>query len=150
MLTAFDHALQHEARNEETEGGNTDQQGNAIDTGEKDYAGEADNCQHDAGAEIKADVAGFAKSGLNEPGAGAGDVGGRKWNRFAEGIQSLLDTLSDFNCRLFLRDGGVTAEGAQAGSQHGTGSYGGRAKGKDHQGNGDEDDDSENQWHDQT
>ena len=63
-------------------------------------------CQHDASAEIVADVAGFAKSGLDEPGAGAGDVGGRKRDGFAEGIEGLLDALPHFDGGLFLGLGG--------------------------------------------
>ncbi len=144
MLTVFDHALEHEAWQEETESWDTDQERKAVEAGEKNYAGEADESQHDASPEIKADVAGFAKSGLDEPGAGAGNVGGGKWDGFAEGIESLLDALPDFDGGLFLGLGGVAAESAQAGSQHGAGCNRSRAEGEDHQNHGDEHDDGEN------
>ncbi len=144
MLTVFDHALQDEARQKETESRDTDQEREAVEAGEKNDACESDESQHDTGAEIKADVTGFAKSGLDEPGAGAGNVGGRKRNRFAEGIEGLLDALPYFDGGLFLRDGGVAAESAETGSQHGAGGDGGRAEGEDHQDHGNEDDDGEN------
>ena len=119
-----------------------------LSTPEKtDDAAEAKKCQHDAGAEIIADMAGLAESGLNEPAAGAGDVGGRKRDGFAEGIEGLLDALFHFDGWLFLGHGGMAAEGAEAGSQHGTGRDGGGAKGEDHQHDGDEHDDGEDQGH---
>ena len=141
LLTVFDHALEKEAGNEETEGRNADQQGHALDAGESHDAGQAEECEHDPGPEIVAEMAGFAKAGLNQPEAGAGDVGGRKRDGFADGIEGLLEALSDFERRLFAIHGGMTAKGAQTGSQHGRRSDDGGAEGEDHQHDGDEHDD---------
>jgi hypothetical protein len=59
---------------------------------------------------------------LDHPAASPGNIGGRQWNGFAEGVESLLDPFSNgwlvLN-RFFL----LAAEGPQAGPEHGAGSY---------------------------
>src|SRR5208282_5864237 len=149
-LTVPDHALEKEARNKETEGGNADQEWNAIDAGENDDAGKTENRQHNTGAEIVADMAGLAESSLDEPGARAGDIGGGKRDGLADGIERLLDALADLHRWFFLGQRGLATEGAQAGSQHGTGRDSGCAKGENHQHDGDKDDDGQNQRHSST
>ena len=47
-------------------------------------------------------MARLAKSGLDEPGAGAGNVGGRQRDGFAEGIERLLEALLHLDRGLFL------------------------------------------------
>ena len=100
LLAILDQALQVEARKEEAERRNADQQGDIVDSGEYQHPDKAQSSQQKAGAEIVADVAGFAQSSLNQPGAGAGDVGRRQRNRFAEGIEGLLQTLLDLIAEL--------------------------------------------------
>ncbi len=146
-LAVFDHALENKTWDEETQCGHAHQQGHAIYPGEDDDTGEAKNGQHDTRSEIIADMAGLAKSGLNEPRAGAGYVGGRKRDGFAEGIEGLLDALPYFQRRLLRGHRRLTAESAQAGSEHGSGRHGGRAEGEHHQGDGNKHDDGQDQRH---
>ena len=147
LLTVLDHALEKETRNEETEGGNADQQGHAIDAGENHDAGQTEKREHDAGSVIVADMAGLAKSGLDEPAAGTGYVRRRKWDGLAEGIEGLLEALSYLEGRLFLSHGGLATQGAQAGPQYGSGRDDGRAKGEHHQHDSNEHDDGQEPRH---
>src|SRR3984885_13235396 len=149
-LTVFDHALEKETRNKEAQGWDADQQGNAIDAGENDDAGQTKGRQNHTGAEVVADMARLAESSLDEPGAGAGYIGGGKRDGFAEGIEGLLDALSNLDRRLFLSHRGLAAEGTQTGSQHGAGRDGRRPEGEYHQHDRDKHDDGQNQRHGST
>src|ERR1700691_320616 len=86
LLTVFDHALQEKAGKEETERRHADQQAQTGKTGEKYDTGKAQKCQQQAGTEVVAGVARLAKSGLDQPTAGAGDVGGRQRDGLAQRI----------------------------------------------------------------
>ena len=91
MLPVFDHALEDEARQEKAEAGNADEKKKIVEAGKQRDAGEPDGSHQKASAEIVVDVDGIAESGLNQPGAGAGNVGRRKRNGLAERVERLLD-----------------------------------------------------------
>src|SRR5580692_2476407 len=144
LLAVFDHALQEKAGKEEAERGHADQQAQTAETGEKYNAAQAQKRQQQTGAEVVAGVARFAKSGLNQPAAGARDVGGRERNRLADGVESLLKALFHLHRRFLCDLHPLPAQSAEAGSQHGTRRHNGRAEGEHHQHDGDKHDDSEN------
>ena len=141
----FDHALQKEAGNEEArDAGTQTSRLRLIETGKSHHTREAQNGQHQTSPEIVADMARLAKSGLDEPRAGSGDVGGRERDGLTDGFERLFQALFHPDCRLLGSLRCLPAQSAEAGSQHGTGRNHGSAKGEHHQHDGHEHDDGQN------
>src|SRR5579864_1434556 len=76
ILAVSDHALQNKAGEQEAEGGDADDQGGIIQSGESHDQAEADGSHQNAGAEVVVDINGIAESGLDQPFARAGNIGG--------------------------------------------------------------------------
>ena len=144
VLAVFDHALQDEAWQEKAEAGNACEQEEVVETGKQGDAGKARGSHQEAGAEVIVDVDGVTIPGLNEPGAGAGNIGGRKRDGLSQGIERLLHALA--KGRLAL-DGLLlmSPEGAQTGAEDGVGSDDGGAKGEHYHHHGEEYDDDQEQ-----
>src|SRR5579872_315715 len=150
-LAVFVHSLQKEARDEKAQGRATNDQWQVVEDaalGQKNSSAETHDGQRQARAKKESDVARFAKPGLDEPCARSRNIGRRQGDCFAERIERLLDSLSYFERRLFLRCS-LTAEGAQAGAQHGTWSHRSSAESEYYPCNGNEDDDGQDQRHSQ-
>jgi hypothetical protein len=138
-------ALEDETRQKESKSAEADEQSWIRKPGKQCHEREADSAHQNAGAEVVVDVAGVAKSGLDEKFASRGNVGGRQWQGFADGVEGLLEAL--FNRGLVLdRLLLLAAEGAQARSEDGTGRNYGSSESKHRDCNGHEYDDNENQW----
>src|SRR5258708_4196843 len=131
ILPVFGHALQHKARNKKTETGDASEEEHIVDAGEEHDASEAKHCQKQARADVIVDMDRITKASLDQPGTGAGNVGGGEWNRSADGVEGLLEPFSER--RLVLRGLLLSAHGAQARAQNRAGSDGSRAKGKHRQ-----------------
>ena len=96
-------------------------------------------------AAVDGDVLVVAVSGLDEPGASLGDVGGEMGRARLSGIESLLEALA--HGLLLLGFGALPADFAQAGAEHRRGSDRGGSEGEDHHRDGQEDQHGEKDFH---
>lgn len=141
VLAFPDHSLEDETGKKETESAEADQKREIVEPGEQSDRSETNQCHENACAEVVIDVDRVAESSLNQQSAGAGHISRGERNRFAEGIEGLLKSLSNrgFIYRLLLR---LSTKRSQTCAENGTRSDHGRAKGEDgcHYGEENEDD----------
>jgi hypothetical protein len=143
VLALANHALQDEAGKQEAESGDAREHRHIADAEDHEHREKSDASHQHAHTEVVVDVDGIAVSGLNEPFAGAGDIGRRKRDGFAEWIESLFDAITDGGLDLGdlrLR----SAESTQTSTEHRAGTEHGRAEGEDRHGDGDEYDNGQN------
>src|SRR5262249_42580796 len=112
-LAVIDFAFEEKARDEKSESGYAQQERRGFQSADESDGQETDHRKEYAHALIDGYVALFAVAGLNEPGAGAVRVVGRKRKRLAEWIESLLNALLDGRLLLHLRP--VPTQRTQAG-----------------------------------